>query len=299
MRKWIAFLMTAIMAIAAVSCAPASESSSQPVEESSVAEESSAAEESKATEDSAAEESSAAENEGASEFTTAVEGVLTMATNAEFPPYEYYEGDTVTGIDVEIAQAIAEKLGLTLQVEDMEFDSVISAVKGGKADMGMAGMTVTEERLEEVSFTESYATGVQVIIVTEDSDITSADDLFAEGANHTIGVQLATTGDLYTTEDIEAAGLGTVDRYNKGADAVMALKNGKVDCVVIDNEPAKAFVEANEGLKILETEYVTEDYAIAVSKDNEALHTAVDTALQELIADGTVQSIIDKYITAE
>ena len=304
MRKWIAFLMTAIMAIAAVSCAPASESSSQPeessaVEESSVAEESSAAEESKATEDSAAEESSAAENEGASEFTTAVEGVLTMATNAEFPPYEYYEGDTVTGIDVEIAQAIAEKLGLTLQVEDMEFDSVISAVKGGKADMGMAGMTVTEERLEEVSFTESYATGVQVIIVTEDSDMTSADDLFAEGANHTIGVQLATTGDLYTTEDIEAAGLGTVDRYNKGADAVMALKNGKVDCVVIDNEPAKAFVEANEGLKILETEYVTEDYAIAVSKDNEALHTAVDTALQELIADGTVQSIIDKYITAE
>lgn len=304
MRKWIAFLMTAIMAIAAVSCAPASESSSQPeessaVEESSVAEESSAAEESKATEDSAATESSAAENEGASEFTTAVEGVLTMATNAEFPPYEYYEGDTVTGIDVEIAQAIAEKLGLTLQVEDMEFDSVISAVKGGKADMGMAGMTVTEERLEEVSFTESYATGVQVIIVTEDSDITSADDLFAEGANHTIGVQLATTGDLYTTEDIEAAGLGTVDRYNKGADAVMALKNGKVDCVVIDNEPAKAFVEANEGLKILETEYVTEDYAIAVSKDNEALHTAVDTALQELIADGTVQSIIDKYITAE
>ena len=298
MRKWIAFLMTAMMAIAAVSCAPASESSSQ-AEESSAAQESSAAEESQVEEDSAAAENSAAENEGASEFTTATEGVLTMATNAEFPPYEYYEGDTVTGIDVEIAQAIAVKLGLTLQVEDMEFDSVISAVQGGKADIGMAGMTVTEERLEEVNFTESYATGVQVIIVTEDSDITSADDLFAEGANHTIGVQLATTGDLYTTEDIEAAGLGTVDRYNKGADAVMALKNGKVDCVVIDNEPAKAFVEANEGLKILETEYVTEDYAIAVSKDNEALHTAVDAALQELIADGTVQSIIDKYITAE
>ena len=298
MRKWIAFLMTAMMMIAAVSCAPASESSSQ-AEESSAAQESSAAEESQVEEDSAAAENSAAENEGASEFTTATEGVLTMATNAEFPPYEYYEGDTVTGIDVEIAQAIAVKLGLTLQVEDMEFDSVISAVQGGKADIGMAGMTVTEERLEEVNFTESYATGVQVIIVTEDSDITSADDLFAEGANHTIGVQLATTGDLYTTEDIEAAGLGTVDRYNKGADAVMALKNGKVDCVVIDNEPAKAFVEANEGLKILETEYVTEDYAIAVSKDNEALHTSVDAALQELIADGTVQSIIDKYITAE
>lgn len=299
MRKWIAFLLTAMMVLAAVSCAPASESSSQAEESSAAAQESAAAEDSQAEEDSAAEESSAAENEGASEFTTATEGVLTMATNAEFPPYEYYEGDTVTGIDVEIAQAIAEKLGLTLQVEDMEFDSIISSIKGGKADIGMAGMTVTEERLEEVNFTESYATGVQVIIVTEDSDITSADDLFAEGANHTIGVQLTTTGDLYTTDDIEAAGLGTVDRYNKGADAVMALKNGKVDCVVIDNEPAKAFVEANEGLKILETEYVTEDYAIAVSKDNEALHTAVDAALQELIADGTVQSILDKYITAE
>ncbi len=293
MKKWIAFLMTAMMVAAAMACAPASDSSSK-------AEESSAAQESSAVEESAAsEESSVSENEGASEFTTATEGVLTMATNAEFPPYEYYEGDTVTGIDVEIAQAIADKLGLTLQVEDMEFDSVISAVKGGKADIGMAGMTVTDERLEEVNFTESYATGVQVIIVTEDSDITSADDLFAEGANHTIGVQLTTTGDIYTTEDIEAAGLGTIDRYNKGADAVMALKNGKVDCVVIDNEPAKAFVAANEGLKILETEYVTEDYAIAVSKDNDALHAAVDAALQELIADGTVQSIIDKYITAE
>ena len=293
MKKWIAFLMTAMMVAAAMACAPASDSSSK-------AEESSAAQESSAVEESAAsEESSVSENEGASEFTTATEGVLTMATNAEFPPYEYYEGDTVTGIDVEIAQAIADKLGLTLQVEDMEFDSVISAVKGGKADIGMAGMTVTDERLEEVNFTESYATGVQVIIVTEDSDITSADDLFAEGANHTIGVQLTTTRDIYTTEDIEAAGLGTIDRYNKGADAVMALKNGKVDCVVIDNEPAKAFVAANEGLKILETEYVTEDYAIAVSKDNEALHAAVDAALQELIADGTVQSIIDKYITAE
>ena len=293
MKKWIAFLMTAMMVAAAMACAPASDSSSK-------AEESSAAQESSAVEESAAsEESSVSENEGASEFTTATEGVLTMATNAEFPPYEYYEGDTVTGIDVEIAQAIADKLGLTLQVEDMEFDSVISAVKGGKADIGMAGMTVTDERLEEENFTESYATGVQVIIVTEDSDITSADDLFAEGANHTIGVQLTTTGDIYTTEDIEAAGLGTIDRYNKGADAVMALKNGKVDCVVIDNEPAKAFVAANEGLKILETEYVTEDYAIAVSKDNDALHAAVDAALQELIADGTVQSIIDKYITAE
>ena len=227
---------------------------------------------------------------------TVEDGVLIMATNAEFPPYEYIENNQIVGIDAEIAAAIAEKLGLELRIENMEFDSIISSVKGGKVDIGAAGMTVTPERLEEVSFTTTYATGVQVVIVTEDSAITSVDDLFAEGANHTIGVQLATTGDLYSTWDIEDEGLGTVDRYNKGADAVMALKSGKVDCVIIDNEPAKAFVAENEGLKILDTEYAIEDYAIAINKDNAELLEQVDKALQELIADGTVQSIIDKYI---
>jgi polar amino acid transport system substrate-binding protein len=234
-----------------------------------------------------------------SDLNTVEKGVLVMATNAEFPPYEFREGETIVGIDAEIAEAIAKKLGLTLRIEDMEFDSIISAVKGGKADVGLAGMTVTDERLEEVNFSVSYATGVQVVIVTEDSKITSVEDLFAEGANHTVGVQLSTTGDIYTTGDIEDAGLGTIERYNKGADAVMALKSGKIDCVVIDNEPAKAFVAANEGLKILETEYITEDYAIAMPKSNTALAEAVDKALQELIADGTVQKIIDKYISAE
>jgi len=224
---------------------------------------------------------------------------LTMGTNAEFPPYEFYEGGVVTGIDAEIAAAIAEKLGMELVIEDMEFDSIISSVKSGKIDMGMAGMTVTEERLEEVGFTTSYATGVQVIIVKEDSAITSVDDLFAEGADHIIGVQLATTGDLYATWDIEDEGLGTIDRYNKGADAVMSLKNDKVDCVIIDNEPAKAFVAANDGLKILDTAYATEDYAIAIAKESTELLEKVDGALQELIADGTVQSIIDKYISAK
>ena len=223
-------------------------------------------------------------------------GKLIMATNAEFPPYEYIEGGVITGIDVEIANAIAKKLGLELKIENMEFDSIISSVKGGKADIGAAGMTVTAERLEEVSFTTSYATGVQVVIVTEDSPITSVDDLFADGANHTIGVQLATTGDLYSTWDIEDEGLGTVDRYNKGADAVMALKSGKVDCVIIDNEPAKAFVAENPGLKILDTEYAVEDYAIAISKSNSDLLAAVDKALKELIEDGTVAGIINKYI---
>ncbi len=224
--------------------------------------------------------------------------VLTMGTNAEFPPYEFYENDKVTGIDAEIAAAIAEKLGMELKIEDMEFDSIISSVKSGKIDMGMAGMTVTDERLEEVNFTTSYATGVQVIIVKNDSAITKAEDLTAEGAKHTIGVQLSTTGDMYATWDIEDKGMGTVERYNKGADAVMALKNGQVDCVIIDNEPAKAFVAANEGLKILDTAYTTEDYAIAIAKDNTELLNKVDGALKELIADGTVKKIIDKYISA-
>lgn len=243
-------------------------------------------------------EPSAAATTGYGEFTTVTDSVLTMATNASFPPYEYYEGDAIVGIDAEIAAAIAEKLGLTLQIEDMEFDSIITAVNGGKADIGMAGMTVTPERQEEVNFTTSYATGVQVIIVPEDSDITSVDDLMAEGASHIIGVQRNTTGDLYTTWDLEDAGLATIDRYSKGTEAVMALLTGKVDCVVIDNEPAKAFVAENPGLKILDTEYIEEQYAGAIAKDNTALCDAINKALQELIDDGTVKSIIDKYIAA-
>ena len=229
------------------------------------------------------------------EFTTATEGVLIMATNAAFPPYEFYEGDKIVGIDAEVADAIAQKLGLTLQIEDMAFDSIIAAVQSGKVDMGMAGMTVTEERLESINFTDSYATGVQVVIVPDDSEIASVDDLFEGG--HSIGVQTSTTGDLYCTWDLEDEGLATVERYNNGADAVQALVTGKVDCVVIDNEPAKSYVEANEGLQILETEYAIEDYAICISKDNEPLLNAINNALNELIADGTVQSIVDKYIT--
>ena len=232
-------------------------------------------------------------------FTTVEAGKLIMATNAAFPPYEYLEGQEIVGIDAEIAKAIAEKLGLELVIDDMEFDSIIESVKGGKADIGLAGMTVTPDRQEEVNFTETYATGVQVIIVTEDSAITSVDDLFAEGAATKIGVQRNTTGDLYTTWDLEDEVLATIDRYSKGADAVQALTTGKVDCVVIDNEPAKAFVQAVEGLKILETEYVTEDYAAAMNKNNAELYEAVNNALKELIADGTVKGIIDKYIPAE
>lgn len=218
--------------------------------------------------------------------------VLIMATNAAFPPYEFYEGDDIVGIDAEIAQKIAEELGMSLEIEDMDFNSIITAVQSGKVDMGVAGMTVTEDRLKNVSFSNSYATGVQVIIVKEDSDIQSPDDL--EGK--LIGVQESTTGHIYCSDDY---GDENVIAYTTGANAVEALKTGKVDCVVIDNEPAKAFVKANEGIKILPTEYVTEDYAIAIAKDNDELLEKVNTALAKLKEDGTLQSIIDKYITAE
>ena len=226
------------------------------------------------------------------------DGKLVMATNASFPPYEYKDGDNFAGIDVEIAGKIAEKLGLTLEIMDVEFGSIIGGVQSGKFDMGMAGMTVTEERLLSVDFSTSYATGVQVVIVREDSTITSVDDLFAEGAMHTIGVQLTTTGDLYTTWDLEDNGLAVINRYPNGNEAVLALKAGKVDCVVIDNEPAKAYVAANEGLKILPTEYVTENYAACFAKGDPLL-VEFNAALEELIADGTIAAIIEKYIPVE
>ena len=224
---------------------------------------------------------------------------LKMGTNATFPPYEFYDDESgeIVGIDAEVAAAICEKLGYELEIVDMDFDAIIPAVTTGKIDFGMAGMTVTEERLQSVDFTTSYATGIQVVIVKEDSEITSVDDLFAEGASHKIGVQQGTTGDIYCSGDIEEAGLGTIERYKNGTDAVLALTSGKVDCVVIDNEPAKNYIAANEGLKILDTEYAVEDYAIALAKDSE-LTEKINAALEELIADGTVQAIIDKYIVA-
>ncbi len=217
---------------------------------------------------------------------------LTMATNATFPPYEFYEGEQIVGIDAEIAAKIAEKLGMELKIQDTEFGSIIAGVQTGKYDIGMAGMTVTEERLKTVNFSTTYATGVQAIIVPEGSAIKSVDDL--EGKK--IGVQQDTTGHIYASDDY---GDEFVTPFNKGTDAVAALVSGKVDCVIIDNEPAKSYVASNDGLVILDTEYVTEDYAICVAKENEELLANINTALEELIADGTVKSIVDKYISAE
>lgn len=220
---------------------------------------------------------------------------LTMATNAYFPPYEYYDGTQIIGIDVEIAHAIAEDLGLELEIVDIEFDSIITGVQTGKYDMGMAGMTVTEERLESVSFSTSYATGIQAIIVPEGSEIKSFDDIAA--GEYKVGVQLSTTGDIYATDDL-AESKSEVVEYQTGNDAVAALVAGKVQAVIIDKEPAKSYVAANEGLVVLDTNYVEEEYAICIAKDNKELLEKVNASLEKLIADGTVQSIVDKYIVA-
>ncbi len=238
---------------------------------------------------------------------------LVMATNAAFPPYEYYEGDKIVGIDAEIAQAIADKLDMKLEIKDVEFDSIVTGVSGGKYDIGMAGMTVTDERKKSVNFSTSYAKGVQAVIVLEDSGYTSFEDFytgFDEEGNPTgvkdgikIGVQMGTTGDIYSSDDPENWGFGkdNVAQYNTGADAVQALITKKVTAVIIDNEPAKAYLAANEGkgLKILEGAYVEEDYAICLAKKNTELLKKINTALDELTKDGTIQGIIDKYIKAE
>ena len=193
--------------------------------------------------------------------------------------------------DVVFTQAIAEKLGLELQIDDMDFDAALLSVQQGKADIVMAGVTVTDERKAVMDFSDSYATGIQSVIVPEGSDIASPDDL----AGKKIGTQRGTTGYIYCTDDF---GEDAVVAYDSGLTAVQALNNGQVDAVVIDNAPAKEYVAANPGLKVLETSYAEEDYAIGMAK-NSPLEDAINSALEELKADGTLQAIVDKYIKAE
>ena len=236
---------------------------------------------------------------GGSSLKTVEEGKLHMSTNAAFPPYEMTTDDGgFEGIDVEVADAIAKKLGLELVVDDMGFDAALTAVQTGQSDIAMAGITVREDRLEVMDFSDSYATGVQVVIVNEGSEIQTVDDL--EKADM-IGCQKATTGYIYCSDTPENGGYGEdhVTAYDTGALAVMALVSGQVDAVVIDNEPAKAYVAENPGLIILDTEFAVEDYAIGFAKGNDALKDAVNQAMSELKADGTFQKIVDKYITAE
>lgn len=222
---------------------------------------------------------------------TVEKGKLIMSTNAEFAPYEYHEGDKIVGIDVDIATEIAKKLDLELVINDIAFDSIIPEVTAGKTDMGMAGMTVTEDRKKNVDFSDTYASSKQVIIVKDDSDIKGADDL----KNKTIGVQLGTTG------DIQASGVEgvTMDRYSKAFEAIQSLAQGKLDAVVLDAQPAKYLTADQSGLIILDEAFTEENYAIAFKKGNSVLKDKVNKALQELQADGTIDAIIGNYIKAE
>ena len=277
MKKMIALILALVMALSLVACGGNNN-----------------------TEDDTKDYASMSLEELKAELTTVTEGKLTMSTNATFPPYEMLADDgSFEGIDVEVAGAIAEKLGLELQIDDMSFDAALLAVQGDspKADIVMAGVTVTEDRQLVMNFSDSYATGIQVVIVKEGSDIKSIDDL--EGKK--IGTQMGTTGYIYCSDTPENGGYGeeNVIAYDSGITAVQALVNGQVDCVVIDNEPAQAYVKANAGLSILDTEFSNEDYAIGMNKGNACLLAAVNAAMAELKADGTFQKIVDKYIPAE
>ena len=275
-KKLAAIAMATAMAASLAAC------SSKPAETTA------AAEENEETTAEAAEGSEAAEA-GDSAFAGKT---LVMSTNAEFAPYEYHDGNDIVGIDVDIANAICEDMGASLEITDVAFDSIIPEVQSGKADFAAAGMTVTEDRQTQVDFSDTYATGVQSVIVTEDSDIKSLDDLKGKQ----IGVQQGTTGDLYSTDDF---GEESVQRFSKGADAVQALVKGKIDAVVIDGEPAKTFVAETEGLKILDEAFTVEEYAIAVKKGNTELLDKINTALETLKDNGTLDEIVANYIKAE
>ena len=304
--KKIASLLAAVMlltaALAGCGNSGSGSSTSDTSSASSTVSQSSAAEDSSAAEGETSSEASATEAGDYGEFTTIEEGKLIMATNAQFPPYELvsdgegFNGTGFEGIDVEIASAIADKLGLELQIDDMDFDSALVAVQNDAADVVLAGLSYSEERDEVLDFTDSYATGVQVVIVKEGSDVTM-DNL----GEKMIGTQRGTTGYIYASDTPENGGYGEdhVSAYDNGATAVQALVNGQVDAVIIDEAPAKEFVAANEGLTILPGNWKEEQYCAAVDEGNEALLNAINNALVEMIEDGTVQEILDKYITAE
>ena len=289
MRRFIKYLLPALLLVLCLSLAACGSTASSAASSEAASPEAASSD---AASSEAASSEAASETETA-ELSTVEPGKLIMSTNAAFPPYEMTtDSGEFEGIDIETAQAIADKLGLELQIDDMDFDAALLAVQQGKADMVMAGVTVTDERQNVMDFTDSYATGIQSIIVKEDSDIASVDDL----AGKKIGTQRGTTGYLYCSDDF---GDENVVAYDNGLTAVQMLNNGQVDCVVIDNAPAKEFIAANPGLKLLDTAYVEESYAIGVGKGNTELKDAINTALEELKADGTLQAIVDKYITAE
>ena len=278
-KKMLALSMAVLMAASLAGCS----SGAKETETTAAASEAGA--------ETAAESEGETAAEDAEEEKTAEGGTLIMGTNATFPPYEYYEGDEIVGIDVEIAQAIGEKLGMEVTVEDMEFDALIPALASNKVDIVAAGMTVTQERQESVNFTDTYATAAQVIIVKQGSDIASSEDLNGK----ILGVQMGTTGDSLASE-IEGA---QVERFNKYFEAIQSVLQGKIDAVIIDSAPAKAFAEKDENLVILDEALSSEDYAMAINKDNTELLDKVNAAIAELDEEGTLDEIVNKYIPAE
>jgi len=273
-KKILTIALVGLMAASLAACGKASETQT-----------------SNAASESASDGKAESKSDGTTQIKTVEAGKLTLATNAEFPPYEYHDGDKIVGIDMDIADAIAKKLGLEVQIEDIAFDSVILEVTSGKADIGLAGISATDERKQSVDFSDTYTTSKQLIIVKDDSPITGSKDL--EGK--TVGVQTGTTGDILASDikDVKP------ERYDKGMDAVQALSQGKVDAVIIDSEVAKKFVEETSGLKVLDEAFADENYAIAIKKGNKELLDSVNKALSELKSDGTIDSIIAKYIKAE
>ena len=291
MKKLTAIMLASVMAFSLAACSGDSSESTAPESSSTATSEEAASSETASSETASAETASY-------DVTTVEEGKLIMSTNAAFPPYEMTnDAGEYEGIDVDMATEIANRLGLELQIDDMDFDAALLAVQTGKSDIAMAGITVTEDRLVNMDFSDTYANGVQVVIVPEDSDIASIDDLNGK----MIGVQRGTTGDMYCSADPEDGGYGedNVTKFDNGLTAVQNLISGKVDAVVIDNAPAQEFVAANPGLKILDTTFADEDYAIGVAKGNTQLLDAINSILADMEADGTTQNIISKYINAD
>lgn len=299
MKKFLALLLAAVMTMSLLTACGSSETAeTTETTESAEAEGAEAADEAESTEAETV-EAEVVETEEAAETAASealADGVLTVGTNAEFPPFEYVDDNgEPDGFDIALIKAIGEKLGVEVEVENMEFASLVSSI-GSKIDVAIAGMTVTDERKESVDFSNSYYEAVQYVILPADSDIATADDLTGK----TIGVQLGTTGDFIATDDIADS---TVQQYNKAVDAVNDLINGRLDCVIVDKNPALVFESKFEGqVKAVdgaEFGFGTEEYAIALPKGDTALVDAVNAALEEIKADGTFDELVKTYIEAE
>ena len=295
MKKFLSTLLAAVMVMGLLTACGGSDASGNETQDATAPETNEEAapevqEEAEPVEEGAEKESADAD---AAASEVLADGVLTVGTNAEFPPFEYVDDNgEPDGFDIALIKAIGEKLGVTVEVENMEFEALVSAI-GSKIDLAIAGMTVTDERQASVDFSNPYYDALQYVIVPEGSEIASFDDL----AGKNIGVQLGTTGDFIASDDVEGA---NVSQYNKGVDAVNDLLNGRVDCVIIDKNPAQVFEAQFSGqIKALDGAqfgFEVENYAIALPKGDAALAEQVNEALEEIKADGTFDQLVADYI---